>query len=497
MLSWEGKRSPARVTVPSIRLVELFAPAQPFLSQAARTSGGPEAGNLLFEGDNKLVLAHLLAGGRRGQVDLVYIDPPFDSGTDYPRRARLRGPAAQAVRLDLDEPLQYADNWPDDSYLQFMYERLLLIRELLAENGSLYVHLDSHRSHAVKLICDEVFGPGCFQREIVWRIGWVSGFKSRARNWIRNHDTILYYTRSPGGRTYFNKEYVPHPSGYRRRDGKPPTGPGYPVEDTWNCSEMDRLDSIQIMSFSGEKVGFSTQKNENLLARIINASCPPDGLVLDCFLGAGTTAAVAQKLGRRWIGCDNSRSAIHTASRRLQGIILDQAEAAKGEAAGRLPMGMRTYRVGDGGLPVAMPEAETGRGARGLASRQAAHAPAHATLRVERRAGPEGRRSGAIEEARTEHLAIEIEEFVSPAIADLVARQGGARLDDWRAMVDTILIDVAHNGEVFSATAADVPRRRSELVRGRYELEAPPGPTTVAVKITDVLGEELLLTCPA
>ncbi len=166
---------------------------------------------------------------------------------------------------------------------------------------------------------DEVFGNESFQREIVWRIGWLSGYKTVAPNWIRNHDTIFYYTKSSRQFT-FNKEYIPYPADYVRRDGKKPEGKGYPIEDIWNGSNMDRMDSIQIMSFSNEKVGYPTQKNENLLDRIIKASSNPGDLVLDCFCGSGTTAAVAEKLGRRWITCDLGRFAIHTARKRLLGI---------------------------------------------------------------------------------------------------------------------------------------------------------------------------------
>ena len=144
----------------------------------------------------------------------------------------------------------------------------------------------------------------------------MSGFKSRARGWIRNHDTLLFYAK--GGRpATFHKEYIPYPPGYVRRDGKPPRGPGYPVEDVWNGSDVDRLDSIQIMSFSGEKVGYPTQKNEALVARIVRASSNPGDLVLDFCVGSGTTAVVAEKLGRRWVACDVSPIAVHTTRKRL------------------------------------------------------------------------------------------------------------------------------------------------------------------------------------
>jgi len=175
-----------------------------------------------------------------------------------------------------------------------------------------------------------VFGQDSFQREIVWRIGWISGYKSAAKNWIRNHDLILFYTKDNAQFT-FNKQYVPYPLNYHRRGQEGPPeeggGKGYPIEDVWNANPFEfalrgeeSLDSIQIKSFSTEKTGFPTQKNESLLKRIVKASSNEGDLVLDCFVGSGTTAAVAEKLNRRWIACDLSRFAIHTTRKRLLGI---------------------------------------------------------------------------------------------------------------------------------------------------------------------------------
>ena len=204
-----------------------------------------------------------------------------------------------------------------------MSVRLQLMRDLLSEHGSLYVHCDWRVNSHLRIVLDDVFGHDCFQREIIWRIGWISGYKSAAKNWIRNHDTILYYTKDANSFT-FNKEYTPYSSDYVRRDGKKPTGPGYPVEDVWNGNPIEHelqgeesLDSIQIKSFSREKTGYETQKNESVLRRIIKASSNPNGLVADFFCGSGTTLAVAEKLGRRWIGCDLGRWATHLTRKRL------------------------------------------------------------------------------------------------------------------------------------------------------------------------------------
>lgn len=281
--------------------------------------------NMLIWGDNKLVM-HALLEEFRGKIDLIYIDPPFDVGADFTMQVQIgdEGDPVQKEQSIL-EAVAYRDTWGKgtDSYLHMMYERLTLMRELLSDRGSIYVHCDWRLTSLLRLCLDDVFSPECFQREIIWRIGWISGYKSAAPNWIRNHDTILFYVKSPDSFT-FNKEYIPYPPGYKRRGGQETTGKGYPIEDVWNANPFEfelkgeeSLDSIQIKSFSTEKTGFETQKNESLLRRIIKASSNEGDLVADFFCGSGTTLAVAEKLGRRWIGVDLGRYAIHVSRKRL------------------------------------------------------------------------------------------------------------------------------------------------------------------------------------
>jgi len=182
--------------------------------------------------------------------------------------------------------------------MSMMADRLLLARSLMTLDGSLYAHIDYTEKERLRLLLDEILS---YRTEIIWRIGWVSGYKARAHKYIRNHDTIYYYSRSD--QPLFNKHYIPYPEGYTRRDGEVPDAQGYPLEDTWNCSELDSLNSIQIMSFSKEKVGCQelTQKNENLLARMLRTSSNEGDVVVDFFGGSGTTAAAAQKMSRRWV----------------------------------------------------------------------------------------------------------------------------------------------------------------------------------------------------
>lgn len=324
--------------------------------RAARLREG-DAGewkNRLIYGDNLHAMAALLAGdddtpSLRGKVDLIYIDPPFDSKADYRTKVVLPGIELEQ-RPTVMEQHAYSDTWSGGtaSYLQMITPRLILMRELLADTGSIYVHLDATVGHYVKIVLDEVFGKEQFEREIIWRIGWISGYKSAANNWIRNHDNIYYYSKTP--EFVFNKLYIPYAEDYVRRDGKKPEGAGYPIEDTWNCSEMDRLDSIQIMSFSREKVGYETQKNENLLTRIIEASSQSGALIADFFGGSGTTAAVAERLGRRWITTDLGKPACMIMRKRLidQGAkpFLYQAIGDYQVEAAKTSLG-RSFRIGD------------------------------------------------------------------------------------------------------------------------------------------------------
>ena len=256
-------------------------------------------------------------------VDLIYLDPPFNSKADYAAPVGSKAAGAHFrdtwTLRDVDAEWinimerQHPALWrvilaamtaSDKSYLAYMAVRLLEMRRVLKDTGSIYLHCDPTMSHYLKLVMDAIFGRAAFRNEIIWRIGWVSGFKTQKRGWIRNHDTLLFY-----GGERFNKQVIPYPVGYVRRDGKPPTGKGIPIEDTWNCSTGDVLDSIMIKSFSREKVGYPTQKPLALLERIIRASSDEGDVVLDPFCGCATTMVAANSLQRQWAGIDLSEKA--------------------------------------------------------------------------------------------------------------------------------------------------------------------------------------------
>jgi len=258
---------------------------EPGLAEAIVAAVSAERRGLILVGDNASAL-RAIAPDWQDSFRCAYLDPPYNTGS---------------------RSFAYRDHRPREAWLSFLDERLSLIRPLLTPDGTLYAQIDQHEQARLRLLLDRHLE---FVTEIVWRIGWVSGFKTRAKRFIRNHDLIFQFGRQ--AKPHFNKRYLPYPEGYVRRDGKPPTGKGIPLEDTWNCSAQDRLDSVQIMSFSREKVGQGdlTQKNESLLARMFEASSDPEDWVLDPFLGSGTSAAVALKLGRRFVGIERDPATV-------------------------------------------------------------------------------------------------------------------------------------------------------------------------------------------
>ena len=277
----------------------------------------------LFLEDNLPVLRGLDSES----IDLIATDPPFNKGVPAFTGTTKAGQNVEfkdvwnwnddvhpgwTDAIGKDHPsllnvIRYANAAAGDdmgAFLCWMAVRMLEMHRVLKPTGSIYLHCDSTASHYLKALMDAIFGRKNFRNEIIWRIGWVSGFKTQKRGWIRNHDTILYYLKSPDAASSFNKEYLPYPEGYVRRDGKRPTGKGIPLEDTWNCSSTDVLDSIMIKSFSQEKTGYPTQKPLALYKRIIKASSNPGDMVLDPFAGCATTCVAAEQLGRQWIGID-------------------------------------------------------------------------------------------------------------------------------------------------------------------------------------------------
>ena len=341
MLHWAGKKPLSKIE---------YYPAQEKEVYGDKNS---KDFNKLFWGDNLQVLAHLLKK-YRGKINLIYIDPPFDSKADYIKKVQIRGEKVEGQTQSLLEEKQYTDIWEKDQYLQFMYERLLLMRELLADSGSIYLHADWHKGPYLRLVMDEIFGDDNFRNEIIWHYMTYQG--QVEKYFPRKHDNILFYSKTKN--FYFkllkDKEFTKNID-YRRWNrylvnGNEIRGDKYPKDDSrfdvfinkWrkeNKREPTKDDVIyRLEGFTVDSVwdikaedpkslsrtGYPTQKPTELIERILDASSKRGDLVADFFVGSGTTPAVAQKLGRKWIACDINLGAIQTTTKRLNKIIQDQ-----------------------------------------------------------------------------------------------------------------------------------------------------------------------------
>lgn len=598
MLQWVGKKPLSRVTAFPAQLAETFDPS----GELATAYGELKTGNLYY-GDNKEVLAHLLASGYRGKVDLIYIDPPFASGVDYVRKVSLRGKSALAKlegeTYSLGEQVQYTDIWANDNYLQFMYERLILLKELLTENGSIVLHCDSTRSHFLRCLMDEVFGGDeFFKNELIWL---YRRWPTPSPTFQSMHDNLFWYSKCNDNKHRFNKQYeaasartlsdyggkklttVKSDDGTFVKRETDEESQGVAMRDVWDISREHPR--------GNEHTEYPTQKPTALLTRIIEALSDPNDLVLDCFIGSGTTAAVAQRLGRRWIGCDINKGAIQTTIKRLQVIIREQlaeqeqaAVKAKGDLFGGestdknvhatpAAFSFRSHRVNDYDMaiqhneavalacehigvqrtktdsyfdgtqgkrlvkiipfnhPLSPTDLEQLKGelkAREKEERDIllvclgkelaceswladwsrlrkrgdvpnkievielrtdpkygkfmTHTPASAKVSVKRKDG---------------ELHVTLEDFTSPTIIERLDSQDSrlfkAHVTDWRFLVDCVMIDPAYDGQSFNIALTDLPEKKTDLVTGSYTLPAPDGKTTVAVKIVDMLGEEVIV----
>ena len=309
--------------------------------------------NRLIYGDNLLAMQALLAGDAstglpslRGKVDLIYIDPPFDSKADYRTKINLPGTDILQNPTVLEQ-FAYADTWEDGtiSYLRMLYPRLLMMKEMLNNEGAIYIHIDWHIGSYVKVIMDDIFGKENFRNEIMWKRGTVKGAKAVGNQYARNHDIILFYSK--GANCEYNTLYIPYSEEYIRQrytkddhDGRGPyTDQAIGTRSKESLEEMEKdnrifitsqgkkrvkyylseakgiaLDDVwtnipEVNSMGSENVGYATQKPEALLERIIKASSNEGDLICDFFGGSGTTAAVAERLGRRWITCDIGKPA--------------------------------------------------------------------------------------------------------------------------------------------------------------------------------------------
>ena len=270
--------------------------------------------NKLIWGDNLLVMDSLL-DRFEGKIDLIYIDPPFATGANFSFMAKI-GESGEETRKEQSviEEKAYRDTWGAgrSSFLDMIHSRLQLMKRLLSENGSIYVHLDYRVGPYVKSILDGIFGENSFRNEIIW---YYSGGGASRDQWARKHDNIYYY--SVGSQWTFNVDDVRQ--SYKWTDGQK-RADGSRRDLLKGKLPDDVFDLHGILPWAKEKTGYETQKPEPLLDRIVKASSNCGDLVADFFCGSGTTLAVAERLGRRWIGCDLGRWGIHVTRKRLLGV---------------------------------------------------------------------------------------------------------------------------------------------------------------------------------
>lgn len=555
-LRWTGKRP--------------YKSTQYYPAQLRESYGEPTNGwiNKIFWGDNLQVMSHMLKV-YRGKVDLIYIDPPFDSKADYKKKIEVRGVGSAESDSSTFEEKQYGDIWTNDEYLQFMYERLTLIRELLSDKGSIYLHCDWHKAAHLKLLMDEVFGPDRFLNEIAW---CYQGTGKTVTQYKRKHDTLLFYTKT--GEWKFNARDVGKPFGekqikkfsgkdengyykeYRHSDGK--VYRKYLQEDDFlPCN--DWWSDIYVIQDHSERVGYPTQKPEALLERIIKASSDPGDLVFDCFMGSGTTQAVAMKLGRRFIGADINLGAIQTTTKRLLSVadVLKESGNAEDKYTGfevynvnnydffRNPVEARDLLIQaleiqpfpqgsiwdgelDGRMVKIMPVNRIATKADlkellanlpyKIYEKRKEENPNQPVERITIVCmGHEADLAAALEEELAEYkIDVQVVDILRDK-QDLqlkrdseaeIVREGDKLVirafypmnlmqklslqkeyvEDWRQLVDSVMIDWNYDGVVMQPAVTDV-LGKNEMVKGIYDIPEDAG--TIKVKITDLLSESL------
>ena len=579
-LRWTGKRP--------------YKSTQYYPAQLRETYGEEQNGwmNKIFWGDNLQVMSHLLKE-YRGQVDLVYIDPPFDSKADYKKKIDIKGIGKAEGDSSTFEEKQYGDIWTNDEYLQFMYERIMLLRELLSEKGSIFLHCDWRKSHFLRCILDEIFGSDCFCACISWRAMTSSGYKGKS-SLGRSHADILYYSKKKGGGIY-NPYFLPLSENMLKRythedlDGRKfkDSNLGNVTKETIEKLKkegtlyvtangtprvkhyLDEADGIyaddvwtDINTTNSQatiQTGYPTQKPEELLKRIISIASNPGDLVLDCFMGSGTTQAVAMKLGRRFIGADINLGAIQTTTKRLVSVANEinaqmqeetkytgfevynvnnydffrnpveardlliqaleiqpfpQSNVWDGELDGRMVKIMPVNRIATkadlkellANLPYATYEKR---------KEENPNQPVeHMTIVC---MGHEPDLKGSLEQELSNYkVDVQILDVLRDK-ADLqlkrdseaeIAREGNKLVireffpmnlmqklslqkeyvEEWRQLVDSVMIDWNYDGAVMQPSTIDIPEK-NELVKGVYDIPEDAG--TIKVKITDLLSESL------
>jgi site-specific DNA-methyltransferase (adenine-specific)/adenine-specific DNA-methyltransferase len=575
MLNWRGKRP--------------FTSTQYYPAQLKEVHGEEVDGwrNKIFWGDNLQVMSHLLKAFR-GKVKLVYIDPPFDSKADYRMAIELKGKAAKNDQLAFEEK-QYGDIWSNDEYLQFMFERLILIRELMADDAAIYLHCDYRKVHHLRSLMDEVFGPQNFLNHLIWMFSTRSSIKS---SWKRSHHDILFYKKSQDPVFNWNDDMVLEPlseatikkyrledeNGRYRLNGRnikdSPVRSAKDVDLSWEKTHpelvvRDYLREGKVANdfffidienqASNTRTDYPTQKPEELLYKLIAASSRPGDLILDCFMGSGTMQSVAMKLGRRFIGADINLGSIQTTARRLNKVadglrqrpidggppvstgfelynvnhydifrnpvqakelLIEALEIQKlefstvfdGEKDGRMVKIMPVNRIATradlneliAGFDYKSWERKQNEGPNRPVEKVTLVCMGHEpdlAAQLELAAKPfkidvevvDILRDKADLEFKRDSQAkvaikdgkLSIERFYPMNLLQKLSLQTES-VEDWKELVESVLIDWNYDGAVLQPAVVDIPGK-NEMVKGTYKV--PCDASTIRVKITDLLSE--------
>jgi adenine-specific DNA-methyltransferase len=599
-LHWTGKRP--------------FESTQYFPAQLREKYGEEKDNwiNKIFWGDNLQVMSHMLKEFR-GKIDLIYIDPPFDSKAQYKKTIKLKGSEVSNDMMSFEEK-QYNDIWFNDTYLQFMYERIILLKELLSEKGTIWVHCDASRGHYIKLILDEIFGNSKFVNHVSWKRTFAHGDMGQgAKHLGRITDFILIYKKTESLKinsvyTPYEQEYIDKTFTYSDPDGRrwqsvSLTGPGGAAKGNpqyeflgvtryWQYSKenMNKLyeagkiyqskpgmvprkkmyldeakgiplqdiwtDISPVQGVSKENVSYPTQKPEVLLQRILEVATDKGDIVFDCFMGSGTTQAVAMKLGRRFIGADINLGAIQTTTKRLlkvadelegqedkytgfevynvnnydffrnpveaKELIISALEIQKfegsnvydGELDGRMVKIMPVNRIA---TKADLEELKANMPYKTFEKRK----EENPNTPVERLTlvcmGHEPDLKASLEQELHDYkLDIEIVDILRDKSVLQLKREAEASViiedgkliikefyplnlmqklslqkeyvEDWKQLVESIMIDWNYDGVVLEPETIDLPDK-NELVNGEYDV--PEGVGNIKVKITDLLSESL------
>lgn len=547
MLNWRGKRP--------------FTSTQYYPAQLKEVHGEEVDGwrNKIYWGDNLQVMSHLLKHFR-GKVDLIYIDPPFDSKADYKRRIKLKELRIESNTTAFEEK-QYGDIWTNDEYLQFMYERLVLIKELLNDAGAIFLHCDWHKSHHLRCLMDEVFGENNFVNEIIWL--YNTGGIPEKLGFSKKHDAIFYYAKKKSeaiwheilAKSYIRGDFFTPEQDRAKELGIKKDEYGLYrmtlAKDVWEIGKLFRN--------SPELIGYPTQKPEALLERIINCSTNKDAIVFDCFMGSGTTQAVAMKLGRRFIGADINMGAVQTTTKRLLGVN-DELRQQSLDAGAKHYTGFEVYNVNhydifrnpvqandlliealeiqrlefstvfdgekDGRMVKIMPvnRIATRADLKELIAgfdykaweRKQNESPKRPVEKITLVCMGHEPDLAAQLELAVKPFEIDVEvvdilrdkvdlEFKRDSQAKVSIKNGGLviekfypmnllqklslqkeSVDDWKELVESVLIDWNYDGAVLQPAVVDIPGK-NEQVKGAYKVPDDAG--TIRVKITDLLSE--------